>query len=240
MLRASLAAALTLALLGCADGEELTSPGGATDDHGVVGIVVLHADDLRGRPVVAVEARAAFRLVGLRWDTEGGADARLEVRARAVGGAYGAWRAVEVTWAEGPAFDGAWSVDAEADALEIRAATSVPLTFLAVDLLDFARPPAGSLDAPEARGFALAPPGLVEGRGAWGARPSRCAPVQMQARTLTVADNGIGMSRDDVVGLIGTIARSGSAEVLAISVRRAGLADRGELRHTDVGEIAAA
>lgn len=36
-----------------------------------------------------------------------------------------------------------------------------------------------------------------------------------QARTLTVADNGIGMSRDDVVGLIGTIARSGSAEVLA-------------------------
>ncbi|QJY49864.1 molecular chaperone HtpG [Pseudonocardia broussonetiae] len=36
-----------------------------------------------------------------------------------------------------------------------------------------------------------------------------------EARTLTVADNGIGMSRDDVVGLIGTIARSGSAEVLA-------------------------
>ncbi len=36
-----------------------------------------------------------------------------------------------------------------------------------------------------------------------------------EARTLTVRDNGIGMSRDDVVGLIGTIARSGSAEMLA-------------------------
>ena len=35
-----------------------------------------------------------------------------------------------------------------------------------------------------------------------------------EARTLTVRDNGIGMSRDDVVGLIGTIARSGTAETL--------------------------
>ncbi|MGW2282314.1 molecular chaperone HtpG [Streptomyces sp. NPDC001770] len=35
-----------------------------------------------------------------------------------------------------------------------------------------------------------------------------------EARTLTVRDNGIGMSRDDVVGLIGTIARSGTAEAL--------------------------
>ncbi|WP_447041307.1 molecular chaperone HtpG [Streptomyces sp. DSM 118878] len=35
-----------------------------------------------------------------------------------------------------------------------------------------------------------------------------------EARTLTVRDNGIGMSRDEVVGLIGTIARSGTAETL--------------------------
>ncbi|MEV0847269.1 molecular chaperone HtpG [Streptomyces sp. NPDC049954] len=35
-----------------------------------------------------------------------------------------------------------------------------------------------------------------------------------EARTLTVRDNGIGMSRDDVVGLIGTIAKSGTAEAL--------------------------
>ncbi|MEU9825346.1 molecular chaperone HtpG [Micromonospora chersina] len=34
------------------------------------------------------------------------------------------------------------------------------------------------------------------------------------ARTLTVRDNGIGMSRDEVVGLIGTIAKSGTAELL--------------------------
>jgi molecular chaperone HtpG len=35
------------------------------------------------------------------------------------------------------------------------------------------------------------------------------------ARTLTVRDNGIGMTRDEVVGLIGTIAKSGTAELLA-------------------------
>ena len=34
-------------------------------------------------------------------------------------------------------------------------------------------------------------------------------------RTLTIRDNGIGMSRDDVVDLIGTIAKSGTAELLA-------------------------
>ncbi|WP_007515285.1 molecular chaperone HtpG [Pseudofrankia saprophytica] len=35
-----------------------------------------------------------------------------------------------------------------------------------------------------------------------------------EKRTLTVRDNGIGMSRDEVVGLIGTIAKSGTAELL--------------------------
>ncbi|WP_042365290.1 molecular chaperone HtpG [Streptacidiphilus neutrinimicus] len=35
------------------------------------------------------------------------------------------------------------------------------------------------------------------------------------ARTLTVRDNGIGMTRDDVVDLIGTIAKSGTAGLLA-------------------------
>ncbi len=35
------------------------------------------------------------------------------------------------------------------------------------------------------------------------------------ARTLTVRDNGIGMSRDEVVDLIGTIAKSGTGEMLA-------------------------
>ena len=34
-------------------------------------------------------------------------------------------------------------------------------------------------------------------------------------RTLTVRDNGIGMSRDEVVSLIGTISKSGTAEMLA-------------------------
>src|SRR3954462_573421 len=34
-------------------------------------------------------------------------------------------------------------------------------------------------------------------------------------RTLTVRDNGIGMSRDEVIDLIGTIAKSGTADMLA-------------------------
>src|SRR5258705_6857602 len=38
--------------------------------------------------------------------------------------------------------------------------------------------------------------------------------VDREHRTLTVRDNGIGMSRDEVVSLIGTIAKSGTAELL--------------------------
>ena len=39
--------------------------------------------------------------------------------------------------------------------------------------------------------------------------------IDKENRTLTVADDGIGMSRDEVVDLIGTIAKSGTAELLA-------------------------
>jgi molecular chaperone HtpG len=38
--------------------------------------------------------------------------------------------------------------------------------------------------------------------------------VDREQRTLTVRDNGIGMTRDEVVQLIGTIARSGTAELV--------------------------
>ncbi|GIE78150.1 chaperone protein HtpG [Actinoplanes philippinensis] len=38
--------------------------------------------------------------------------------------------------------------------------------------------------------------------------------VDAEARTLAVRDNGIGMTRDEVVALIGTIAKSGTAELL--------------------------
>ncbi len=37
--------------------------------------------------------------------------------------------------------------------------------------------------------------------------------VDKEARTLTVRDNGIGMTRDEVVDLIGTLARSGTGEL---------------------------
>src|SRR5690242_18420199 len=36
-----------------------------------------------------------------------------------------------------------------------------------------------------------------------------------EARTLTISDNGIGMSRDEIVGNLGTIAKSGTREFLA-------------------------
>ncbi|MFD8498180.1 molecular chaperone HtpG [Amycolatopsis sp. NPDC059657] len=38
--------------------------------------------------------------------------------------------------------------------------------------------------------------------------------VDKEARTLTVRDNGIGMSREEVITLIGTIAKSGTADLL--------------------------
>ncbi|KOV61961.1 molecular chaperone HtpG [Streptomyces sp. MMG1121] len=44
--------------------------------------------------------------------------------------------------------------------------------------------------------------------------PHIAVEADKDARTLTVRDNGIGMTRDDVVGLVGTIARSGTAETL--------------------------
>src|SRR6185503_17895175 len=38
--------------------------------------------------------------------------------------------------------------------------------------------------------------------------------VDKEARTITIADNGIGMSREEVIANIGTIARSGTREFL--------------------------
>ena len=43
--------------------------------------------------------------------------------------------------------------------------------------------------------------------------------VDADARTLSVHDNGIGMSRDEVVSNLGTIARSGTREFLAGAAR---------------------
>ena len=48
--------------------------------------------------------------------------------------------------------------------------------------------------------------------------------TDVNARTLTVLDNGIGMSRDEVVSHIGTIAKSGTRELMdTLKDRKSGL-----------------
>ena len=59
---------------------------------------------------------------------------------------------------------------------------------------------------------ALAQPGAAAGRRASSSSPSK--PIR-EARTITIADNGIGMSRDEAIEHLGTIAKSGTAEFLA-------------------------
>jgi molecular chaperone HtpG len=53
---------------------------------------------------------------------------------------------------------------------------------------------------------ALTQPDLMEGNGEFAITLA----TDMKARKLSVADNGIGMNRDDLVALLGTIARSGT------------------------------
>src|SRR5213076_2044285 len=55
---------------------------------------------------------------------------------------------------------------------------------------------------------AIAKPELYEGDSELQLRVS----YDKEARTLTVSDNGIGMSRDEVIANIGTIAKSGTRE----------------------------
>ena len=43
--------------------------------------------------------------------------------------------------------------------------------------------------------------------------------VDKEARTLTIRDNSIGMTRDEVVELIGTLAKSGIAELVSSRAR---------------------
>jgi molecular chaperone HtpG len=55
---------------------------------------------------------------------------------------------------------------------------------------------------------AIAKPELLEGRGELGITIS----FDKDARTLTIADNGIGMTREEVIANLGTIAKSGTRE----------------------------
>jgi molecular chaperone HtpG len=56
---------------------------------------------------------------------------------------------------------------------------------------------------------ALSAPGAARRR--YRARRSRIA-IDKDARTLSITDNGIGMSREDAISHLGTIARSGTAQ----------------------------
>jgi molecular chaperone HtpG len=69
----------------------------------------------------------------------------------------------------------------------------------------------GSDAADKLRFEALANPALYEGEP----ELKITLRIDKEARTLTVADNGIGMSRDEVIANIGTIAKSGTKEFLA-------------------------
>ncbi|MEG3193960.1 ATP-binding protein, partial [Lysobacter sp. D1-1-M9] len=57
---------------------------------------------------------------------------------------------------------------------------------------------------------ALAKPELLEGGG----DPRIRISFDTDARTITIDDNGIGMSREEVISHLGTIARSGTADFL--------------------------
>jgi molecular chaperone HtpG len=58
---------------------------------------------------------------------------------------------------------------------------------------------------------ALAQPGLLQGDG----ELVITIEADTEARTITIADNGIGMSREEAIEHLGTIAKSGTAEFLA-------------------------
>src|ERR1043166_3536696 len=69
----------------------------------------------------------------------------------------------------------------------------------------------GSDAADKLRFEAIAKPELYEGDPTLQIRLS----YDKDARTLTVSDNGVGMSRDEVIANIGTIAKSGTREFFA-------------------------
>ena len=76
----------------------------------------------------------------------------------------------------------------------------------------------------KARFEALKNPELLEGNSDW---KIRVVPDE-KAGTLTVSDNGIGMSRDAIVENLGTIAKSGTKQFLE-SLKAANVQNRPEL-----------
>ena len=63
----------------------------------------------------------------------------------------------------------------------------------------------------KARYESLTNPDILEQRGDWKIRIA----ADKNAATLTISDNGIGMTRDEAIRALGTIAHSGTKEFLA-------------------------
>jgi molecular chaperone HtpG len=71
---------------------------------------------------------------------------------------------------------------------------------------------------------ALTQPELIDGTDELGIRLE----VDQEARTLTISDNGIGMSRDELIANLGTIAGSGTRRLMS-ELKEAGADERPEL-----------
>src|SRR5271165_3366625 len=76
----------------------------------------------------------------------------------------------------------------------------------------------------KARFESLTNQAMVEGNSDWKIKIS----ADEKAQTLTISDNGIGMSRESIVDNLGTIAKSGTKAILE-SLKQAEAKDRPEL-----------
>ncbi|MFP8882144.1 MAG: ATP-binding protein, partial [Myxococcota bacterium] len=61
--------------------------------------------------------------------------------------------------------------------------------------------------------------------------------IDKEARVLSIDDNGIGMSRDEVVANIGTIAKSGTSEFLSVLEKNASAGAKAEITSELIGQF---
>jgi hypothetical protein len=160
-----------------------SSPGAGTagdpppdGGEGSVGSVVVEELALGDLEVVRVDAEAAYRSVGLRWDALAGTSVSLVARARLLDGTWTAWSPVDGFWEESSAHNGRWAPPGAADAFELKGGRGL-LSHLVVELLAAGQPQAADGDGTATRAQALAPESLVNSRESWGAAPGTCTQV---------------------------------------------------------------